>query len=343
MSKKITQEELHQSLLDIIGNVKKLDNNYLKIDNEALYIFDNEDIERALNVWKWNGNGLFLSNTGYNGKYNEVINRNGMINIATIKDLSIPLSKLAIDNDIPVIRLFDKCSIDASKSKGEGKGNAIRFKWDDYSYLYVSEKSISGYLDGEMIFNFAKVYEDSKFKFTFRDILENGIYHSMIIGDKVGLKFFSNANLLQVRNSDDNQFADLKANQISYNTLVNASDERLKENIKKIHNSDIRCISNENYDDISELDMYEFIRNIDLYNFDYIDYDNSNTFGFLAQELQNTKVGSRILLEDEDNNLGFNVYSLISILIGSMKQEIKKRDDEIKSIYERLEKLENLK
>lgn len=50
---------------------------------------------------------------------------------------SITVDKLSSNNSTkPVITLFDHCEIDASYLNGEGKGTAIRFKWDDYNYVY---------------------------------------------------------------------------------------------------------------------------------------------------------------------------------------------------------------
>lgn len=54
---------------------------------------------------------------------------------------SITVDKISSNNaDRPVITLFDHCEIDASYLNGEGKGNAIRLKWDDYNYVYQGEK-----------------------------------------------------------------------------------------------------------------------------------------------------------------------------------------------------------
>lgn len=50
---------------------------------------------------------------------------------------AITVDKLSSNNtNHPVITLFDHCEIDASYLNGEGKGNAIRFKWDDDNYVY---------------------------------------------------------------------------------------------------------------------------------------------------------------------------------------------------------------
>lgn len=61
----------------------------------------------------------------------------GAVTADKIKAGSITVDKLSSNNtDRPVITLFDKCEIDASRQYGEGKGSAIRFKWDDDNYIY---------------------------------------------------------------------------------------------------------------------------------------------------------------------------------------------------------------
>lgn len=52
---------------------------------------------------------------------------------------AITVDKIGSNSEHPVITLFDKCEIDASRLNGQGKGSAIRFKWDDYNYVYQGE------------------------------------------------------------------------------------------------------------------------------------------------------------------------------------------------------------
>ena len=64
----------------------------------------------------------------------------GAVTADKISAGSITVDKLSSNNeDRPVITLFDNCEIDASYAYGEGKGDAIRFKWDDYNYVYQAE------------------------------------------------------------------------------------------------------------------------------------------------------------------------------------------------------------
>ena len=57
----------------------------------------------------------------------------GVIETGTIK-----LNKISSNNfDTPIIKLFDNCSLDATLQHEEGKGNAIRLKWDNSNYIFV--------------------------------------------------------------------------------------------------------------------------------------------------------------------------------------------------------------
>ena len=52
---------------------------------EELLILDNEDINQAVDVWRWNAGGLGHSHNGYNGPYDDVaITMDGAINAAAI-------------------------------------------------------------------------------------------------------------------------------------------------------------------------------------------------------------------------------------------------------------------
>ena len=63
----------------------------------------------------------------------------GAVTADKIATRSLTVDKISSNNENPVITLFDNCEIDASYLNGQGKGNAIRFKWDDYNYVYQAE------------------------------------------------------------------------------------------------------------------------------------------------------------------------------------------------------------
>ena len=70
----------------------------------------------------------------------------GAITADKIAAKSISVDKLSSNNANPVITLFDHCEIDASYLNGEGKGSAIRLKWDDENYVYVGKNNILFFL-----------------------------------------------------------------------------------------------------------------------------------------------------------------------------------------------------
>ena len=93
-----------------------------------------------------------------NWVYEDVETQTTLIDGGKIKTGSITADKIAVgaiavdqlksNNENPVIKLFDECSIDASLKYGKGQGNAIRLKWDDYNYVRIAEDNIAFYLSG---------------------------------------------------------------------------------------------------------------------------------------------------------------------------------------------------
>lgn len=72
----------------------------------------------------------------------------------TINAENITAGKLSVDlldsnNENPIIRLFDNCAIDATASMNQGKGDALRLKWDDSNYVKISSNEISFYNNGK--------------------------------------------------------------------------------------------------------------------------------------------------------------------------------------------------
>lgn len=65
----------------------------------------------------------------------------GAVTADHISARAISVDKISSNNENPVITLFDQCEIDASYLNGQGKGNAIRFKWDDENYVYVGKNA----------------------------------------------------------------------------------------------------------------------------------------------------------------------------------------------------------
>ncbi|MCC0697500.1 phage tail spike protein [Clostridioides sp. ES-S-0048-02] len=86
------------------------------------------------------------------------------INADYIDTGTILCDRIGASSSNPFILLFEgngaKCALDATAQYGVGIGKAMRMKYNDYSYVYVSNDVISGYLDGEEVFEFG--YQDEK-------------------------------------------------------------------------------------------------------------------------------------------------------------------------------------
>lgn len=254
----------------------------------------------------------------------------------------------------PRINLFDKCGLDATARNNTGQGTAMRLKWDDKNYILVSDADARFFLKGLNALIVKKDHGANSNPIEIRDTNNSGTYHNMISNGKVSLKFLSTSAMMQVRDGNDTNYGDLRVKELYYMNLAGSSDKNLKENIKYIKTNDSisqREISgidlvNETSDisDITELDMYNLINSINLYNFDYIGAENSNTIGFMAQHIQNDKVGKKLVKEDIDGNLCFNLYSYMSCITGALKEEIRKRkalEDKLEKIINRIENLKN--
>lgn len=71
------------------------------------------------------------------------------INAENITAGSLSVDRLNSNNENPIIRLFDGCAIDATRSMNQGKGDALRLKWDDSNYIRISSNDIAFYNNGK--------------------------------------------------------------------------------------------------------------------------------------------------------------------------------------------------
>lgn len=113
-----------------------------------------------------------------------------------------------------------------------------------------------------------------------------------------------------------------------------SSDIRLKENIEYIQNNDdVKSINN----NISTLDMYNFIKNdLNLAKYNYINEDSS-TIGFIAQDIEKSKVGSEFINANDKGFLSYDSGAYINILAGALKKAIEK----IEALEKEIEILKN--
>lgn len=94
-------------------------------------------------VYNWAyGYPSSTNTTTINGAYIET----GTISADKIMADSISVDMLSSNNANPIIRLFDQCAIDATYLDEQGHGEAIRLKWDDDNYVYISEDCVAFFL-----------------------------------------------------------------------------------------------------------------------------------------------------------------------------------------------------
>ena len=75
--------------------------------------------------------------------------------------------------------------------------------------------------------------------------------------------------------------------------------------------------------------MYEFIETLPLVSYslkEEYDIENNKHYGFIIQDIANTKVGKEIIVNsDKDEYMCYSQTNFISIIAGALQEEIKKR------------------
>jgi len=71
-----------------------------------------------------------------------------IIDGGNIKTNTISLERLKSATNNPIIRLFGKCSLDATAADEVGVGSAVRLKWNAENYIYISTNKTDIYQNG---------------------------------------------------------------------------------------------------------------------------------------------------------------------------------------------------
>lgn len=161
------------SINDIIGDLENNVDNALNQVNNMYVNFEILDDKIVSEVSKLEGdikvNSTLIEQTDsyiqsvatdLNGKYTEIKQTVDSIDITgkvSFSDLStdggttihggnieantLSINSLSSNNDNPIIKLFDNCSIDATEKNEQGKGNAIRLKMDNENYIKVTQSA----------------------------------------------------------------------------------------------------------------------------------------------------------------------------------------------------------
>ena len=123
-----------------------------------------------------------------------------------------------------------------------------------------------------------------------------------------------------------------------------SSDSSLKENVRYIDKgTDIStfALNDEAKSDITTNDMYEFIRNdLRLAEYNYKGTDK-NTMGFIAQDVESTKIGAKLINKNEDGTLSFDSGIRVSILEGALQKAIEKIE-KLETIIDELTNNDNI-
>ena len=121
-----------------------------------------------------------------------------------------------------------------------------------------------------------------------------------------------------------------------YCTNINQpSDLKLKENVKYLLRDEVQTLSLDpegNNSDITTQDCYDFIKNdLKLAQFNYKlleekESEKIENIGFIAQDIQGTKIGNVLLSKDENNILSYDNATYIGILASALQKAIDKID-----------------
>ena len=131
-----------------------------------------------------------------------------------------------------------------------------------------------------------------------------------------------------------------------------SSDATLKENIEYLDdNSKVRrkglLTANQLHDFIkNDLRIAEYDYKVDSRSLDECCEDeqelirsmNNHQIGFIAQDIVDTEVGSKIVTKDSDGILGYETGNFMSVIAGALQEEIKRRE----TLEEKVKELEEL-
>lgn len=117
-------------------------------DPQEILIMDTDDIETAVNVWRWNSGGLGFSSNGYAGPYETAITQDGQIVADFITAGAINAGLITVGNLIAdiikggTLTLGGRGNVNGSFRMLNADGHEIG-TWD-YSGLYAENTTING-------------------------------------------------------------------------------------------------------------------------------------------------------------------------------------------------------
>lgn len=126
-SDKSYMERAIQNATDLIMSGKL--GGYVTVTKNEIYIADNKDLDKAVNVWRWNSGGLGYSTNGKEGPFGLAMTQDGQIVADYIKSGNLDCSVLNVSNIHGDSILVDTI----------GALNGINQKTDDYQYVKTGD------------------------------------------------------------------------------------------------------------------------------------------------------------------------------------------------------------
>lgn len=349
---------------DMQGNITEMTDNISKVEQKADSITSTvSDLNGKYTQIKQTVDNIDLR--GYVTFRNLATEGQTDIHGGNIETDTIALNCLNSNSPNPIIRLFQNgseyCSIDATKRyETYGRGDAIRLKWNKYNYVYMGENNMRCFMgtsgnDYETVFNVTP----TSISHGGKALSKEGHTHSgdTLAPNRVNCNYIgvgSRGVIMMHASLDGNgknlgqsssKFTQCVATNF-YGKMNSTSDIRFKQNVKYLDDKNTnKALSSK---DLSTSDLYDFVKNdlkLSTYNFteEYLGegiQDNHLNIGFIAQDIQNTKVGEHIVeLYDDKGHLCYDVNNFINTLAGALQEEIKKRElleQEVLKIKEQL-------
>ncbi len=105
------------------------------------------------------------------------------------------------------------------------------------------------------------------------------------------------------------------------NGVNQSSDRNSKEDIQYINDK-----SRNN--DLTNTDFTDFIKDVNLATYKLRDTEDKTTqLGFIAQDVQNSKVGEFLIKKDEEGTLSYSLSSYVNVLAGALQVALKEIEE----------------
>ena len=219
------------------------------------------------------------------------------INAENITAGSLSVDRLNSNNENPIIRLFDNCAIDATRSMNQGRGDAVRLKWDDDNYIKISSNDIAFYNNGKATL---RVRDESNPVISFYD----------------STSIDSSRGVIRVRANNYSYLAVMENDARFYiggSAVVKINNTGIVQGIPAAANELPATLSGENKTTFSEFVANEFGNAIVL--------DENNKLAIDTNKITTPEM--KELLAEEDGSYSYS--GCIAVLTMALKEEIETR------------------